>query len=172
MQRVHEPPVEPDIEEPAEGETIARRAEEISDDALPPLRIVWSSPGQLRAVAATTGMRIVGVNRQGEVIGEVPPAGQVRLEAFQGQLSRYSNRVRTLPSNFFGLPLARDDGQRVAELWVLVPSRLDRQWIDLQKRAIASAGLETQAVRAVEGQFASRAGTFQLIVTRLIGAGS
>ncbi len=174
LQEVHQPPEQPEPrpEETPPGETIARRAEEISDDALPPLRIVWSSPDQLRAVAAGTGMRVVGVNTLGEIIGQVPSRGPVRLEEFTGRLGRFSNRVRTLPRNFFGQVLTRQDGQSVAELWVLVPSRLDRQWISLQKRAIATAGVETQAVRAVEGQFATRSGAFQLVVTRLVGAGS
>jgi hypothetical protein len=171
LTRLHEPP-EP--EEPAEqpGDTIARRAEQIDEDTLPPLRIIWSSPQQLRTIAGQLGMRIVAVNSEGEVIGEIPSQGPLELTNFDGRLSRYSNRVRTLPRSFFGQNLQRDDGQVAAELWVLVPTGLDRRWIDLQKRAIATTGLPSRAVRAVEGQFAGRAGAYELVVTRILSAGS
>ena len=169
MQQIAQPPAPQ--EDPGEqpGKT---SPEDISDDALPPLRITWNSPDQLRQVARSLGMRIVAVNFQGQVVGEVNGGGATAsLGEFSGQLSHYSNRVRTLPSGFFGSSLT--DGQReIAELWILVPAGVDRAWMDLQKQAIAQTGLAPERVRAIECRFADQAGAWRLVVTRVVSKGS
>lgn len=163
------PPPAPDPEpEPLEGNTTPRqRPESIDDDVLPPLRITWDSPAELRRVAGAMGMRIVAVNFQGKVLGEIDPAGKAELIEFNGSLAAYSNRVRTLPSGFFGTRLSAGDAQ-VAELWILVPAAIDRAWMDMQKQAIARTGLAAEQVRSIEGRFASVPGGYRLVVTRIV----
>ncbi|MFP4355573.1 MAG: hypothetical protein ACLFUJ_10675 [Phycisphaerae bacterium] len=163
------PPPQPEpVADDLVGNTAPKQTpESIDDDALPPLRITWDSPAELKRVAARMGMRIVGVNFQGEILGEIDPNGSSRLVEFHGQMSNYSNRVRTLPTGFFGPNLA-DDEQPVAELWILVPAGIDRAWMDMQKRAIAQTGLKVEQVRSIEGRFASVGDGYRLTVTRII----
>ena len=144
-----------------------------TDDAhLPPLRILWSSPGQLRQVARELGMRIVAVDAAGKILAEVSTDGQAALRKFAGRLDQYSNRVRTLPADFFGRRLAGPSAAKATALWVLVPAGLDRQWIELQKRALARRGLAGSKVRELEGRFESAAGRATLVVTRVLDAES
>ncbi len=137
-----------------------------ADGDLPRLRIVWRSSGELQAVAAQLGLRIVAVNTRGEILGEV--AGTpARLDDFDGDLGHYSNRVRTLPSSFFGRDVAEAASQPIDRFWVLVPAAIDRRWIALQKRALAAKGLDADGVREVEGAFGFSSGRYRLTVTRI-----
>ncbi len=168
LARTTPPPVPEPEPEPMEGNTTPRqRPESIDDDVLPPLRITWDSPTELRRVAGAMGMRIVAVNFQGKVLGEIDPDGKAELVEFNGSLAAYSNRVRTLPSGFFGTRLSANDAQ-VAELWILVPAAIDRAWMDMQKQAIARTGLAAEQVRSIEGRFASVPGGYRLVVTRIV----
>ncbi len=164
LREVHKQPTQPDPP-PQQGDTHAAPAEDVDDSDLPPLRIVWDSPAELRRVAGQLGLRIVAVNAAGEILGEVPSDGPVKLVEFTAQLSRYSNRVRTLPVRFFGEQLARSS--RARRLWVLVPAGLDQRWIRMQKRVIAQAGVELTGVRELEGEFRPSDGGLQLVVTRI-----
>ncbi|MFP4139962.1 MAG: hypothetical protein ACOCZU_03680 [Planctomycetota bacterium] len=164
LREVHQQPTEADPP-PEEGDTHATPAEDVDDSDLPPLRIVWDSPAELRRVAGQLGLRIVAVNAAGEILGEVPSEGPVKLVEFTGQLSRYSNRVRTLPVRFFGGQLTRST--RTRRLWVLVPADLDQRWIRMQKRVIAQAGVELAGVRELEGQFRAAGDGLHLVVTRI-----
>jgi hypothetical protein len=154
----HDPP-------PQQGDTHAEPLEEVAASDLPPLRIVWDSPAQLRRVAHRLGMRIVAVNAGGEILGEIPADGPVQLVEFRGELARYSNRVRTLPVSFFGGQLA--SSSPAARLWVLVPVGVDRRWVATQKQAIARAGVGLGGVRELEGEFRPVGGGPRLVVTRI-----
>jgi hypothetical protein len=164
LREVHQQPTQPDPP-PEEGDTHATPADDVDDSDLPPLRIVWDSPAELRRVAGQLGLRIVAVNAAGEILGEVPSEGAVKLVEFTGQLSRYSNRVRTLPVRFFGGQLARST--RARRLWVLIPAGLDQRWIRMQKRVIAQAGVELAGVRELEGEFRAAGDGLHLVVTRI-----
>ena len=162
-------PVVPKPAAPVEQQKAGRTATPAKDNAaLPPLRIVWASPGQLRRVAGALGMRIVAVNARRQVVGEVTAAGGGGLRDFDGRLDQYSNRVRTLPRSFFGTELAAGSGVEVADLWVLVPAAVDRRWIDLQRRAIARAGLTAGKVRELEAAFEKQSNGYRLVVTRVV----
>lgn len=161
LKRVVEAPPEPDAPEAA-GETSA----DGPADVLPPLRVVWESADQLRTVAAHLGMRIVAVNADNQVAGEVATSGAVRIVPFEGRLSSYSNRVRTLPRGFFGSgPVADSD---VASFWVLVPADLDARFVLLQRDAIRREGLTPAEVRAMDAEFRSGGSGYQLVITRLV----
>ena len=162
-------PVVPKPAAPVEPRKAGRTQSQVKDDwPLPPLRIVWASPAQLRRVAGALGMRIVAVNARRQVVGEVPAGGGGALRDFDGRLDQYSNRVRTLPRSFFGAELAAGSGAEVADLWVLVPAAVDRRWIDLQRRAIARAGLTAAKVRELEAAFEKQSNGYRLVVTRVV----
>lgn len=165
LQEVHEQPETVDPP-PQKGDTHAKPLEDADPSELPPLRIVWDSPGALRQIAGRLGMRIVAVNAKGEILGEVPSDGGVRLVEFKGRLDAYSNRVRTLPVSFFGSELARQSGG-ARRLWVLVPVGVDQRWVHAQKQAIAKAGVELAGVRELEGEFRRQRGSVRLVVTRI-----
>jgi len=136
------------------------------DDGLPSLRIVWESANHLRSVAASLGMKIVAVNRNNEVVGELVTDGPPRLVPFNGQLSAYSNRVRTLPIGFFRPEAA--SGKDVSSFWILVPADLDARFVILQKDAIRREGVSPSEVQAVEAKFQNQGRSYRLVITRVV----
>jgi hypothetical protein len=148
----------------AEGDTSSKNEE----DSLPPLRIIWESDRQLRSVAGSLGLKIVAVDHQSKIIGEVVTTGDPRLVEFNGDLSLYSNRVRTLPSSFLGSE--KPAGVRVSSFWILVPAYLDKRFVDIQRDAIRQHGLRMSEVRAVEAVFQWTNGAYRLVISRVVEA--
>ncbi|MFP4054532.1 MAG: hypothetical protein ACLFV7_11795 [Phycisphaerae bacterium] len=167
LRKVHNTPAQKDPP-PQEGDTHARKVEEIDEADLPPMRIVWESAGALRQIAASLGMKVVAVNNAAEVVGEVSTATG-RLVEFTGELDHYSNRVRTLPLSFFGEELTGPRAGEAVRLWVLVPSRVDRRWVALQRQAIASTGLDVASVHELTGEFRNGSTGVRLVVTKIRG---
>lgn len=141
---------------------------EPSDNAVPPLRIVWTGPEELTAVARSLGMKVVAVNAQNEIVGEVELSGRPKLLPFSGDLSGFSNRVRTIEPGFFGRELLEQSGVPIRSLWVLVPAPHDARFIELQRDALRRAGVRTDSVRLMEAKFESRGvRTYQLSITQV-----
>lgn len=175
--------VEPDTtpsEEPAEtGDTeLTRETEPDDDQVLPATRIIWESPQELTKVARALRMSVVAVNRINEVVGALALDGSLRIEPFDGSFDVYSNRVRSLPSWFFGPALQREAGHTIVAYWVLVPESVDREMADIVRQAVRQAGLTMSEVDWVETRFDVQAGGgHRLVVTdirslpeRLIGS--
>jgi len=140
------------------------------DDAgdLPAMRIVWTGPEQVRSVARAFRMRVVAINAEGKVAGEVTMDGEARLVAFNGGLAGYSNRVRTLPADFFGRGLTASAPAGIRSLWILVPAHVDKEFVRIQRAAIRERGVNPSAVLAMEARFAPDAsGRYRLVVTRV-----
>ncbi len=133
-----------------------------SDGTAPPLRVTWDSPAQLTTVARSLGMKVVAVNASHEIVGEVSLAGRAVLREFSGELSGFSNRVRTLHLDFFGRGLT--SGTSAKSLWVLVPSHHDARFIELQRGAIRQEGISPDAVRIVDARIDRRG---NLTITRI-----
>ena len=167
LAKIHQP--KPDPDPPATpGDTHADKPQKVDDGDVPPLRIAWDSPAELHEVARSLGMRVVAVNADGEVVREVAlQPDSVQAIEFDGKLGAYSNRVRTLPTDFFGPALARQLGPQVRSLWILVPVAVDRTWLGIQKQAIAHSGLAASRIRELEGEFRRSHGRYQLTVTRI-----
>jgi hypothetical protein len=144
-------PPEPEAEE-TPGNT---DAEATADDEklLPATRIIWESPQQLARVARTLRMRVVAVDEQGDVAGEVALWGEPGIKEFGGRLDVYSNRVRSIPLSFFGdsLPLAPE--MDVVGFLVLVPEEVDRQMAETVRGAVRAKGLSAADVEWVEAAF-------------------
>lgn len=141
---------------------------EPNDESTPPLRIVWAGADELAAVARALGMKVVAVNGQNEIVGEVELIGRPQLLPFSGDLSGYSNRVRTLEPGFFGRELFEQQGVRIRSLWVLVPASHDAHFIELQRDALRRVGVNADAVRLMEARFEPRSGrTYQLSITHV-----
>ena len=137
------------------------------DGDLPAMRIVWTGPEQVRSVARAFRMRIVAINVEGKVVGEVTMDGEARLVAFNGGLGGYSNRVRTLPADFFGRGLTASAPATIRSLWILVPAHVDKEFVRIQRAAIRERGVRPSAVLAMEARFAPDAsGQYRLVVTR------
>jgi len=167
LQDVVKMPTKPKDPEPTSPDPADAAANE-DDNALPPLRIVWSSANEVRTVARALGLRVVAMNAAGQAVGEID-AFSGRLKDFTGRLDQYSNRVRTLPRSFFGPEITSAPGRAVARFWILVPAGLDRQWMALQRSAIAQRGMKTKQVREVEARFTGNAATPSLSVIRVHG---
>lgn len=135
---------------------------------LPAMRIVWTGPDQVRDVARAFGMRIVAVNAEGKVAGEVIMDGEARLVAFDGGLAGYSNRVRTLPADFFGRNVTTSAPAGIRSLWILVPAQVDEEFVRIQREAIRERGADPSSVLAMEARFVrDDRGRYRLIVTRI-----
>lgn len=129
------------------------------DDALPPVRIVWDGPEEVRSVARELGMRIVAVDRGGDVLGEVSRAGPPGIVPFEGSTGRFSNRVRMIDDRgFFGESIPRELDGRLSAFWLLVPAELDRALSAEIRRTIRESGFDSAEVRFVEASFEERAG--------------
>ncbi len=137
------------------------------DDTPPTLRIAWHSPDHMLAVARALDLHIVAVDRQQSIVGQIDIHDPPRLTPFTSTLSRFSNRIRTLPRDYFGR-LADDAVASVTALWILVPSAVDQNLIDEQRRAIRKAGRDVSEVSATEGHFERRNGSYRLIITNLL----
>jgi len=151
--------------EAEDGNTSIQEADEAS---LPALQIVWQSPQELWRVVQALRMKIVAVNSAGEILGEVALHGQPQLVRFEGNLSHYSNRVRTLPRRFFGPGVLSSANQEIEHFWILVPSSLDRQFVEVQREAVRRSGRKSEEITAVEAAFERTRSSYQLVVRRVI----
>ncbi len=137
------------------------------DQQIPPLRITWRSPQHLRDVVEALGMRIVAVNTGGQIVGEIVAENKPALVEFDVELSQFSNRVRTLPRDFFGKQLDRR-GREVSGLWILVPATVDRRLIETQRDAIDRRGLKFGQVRVMDGVFETQGSEYRIVITNLV----
>lgn len=137
-----------------------------NDGALPAMRILWSGPQELCSVARSLGMRVVAMDGEHQVVGEVLLDGTSRLVRFDGDLAGYSNRVRSLPTDFFEPLLRAGNDPSVASFWVLVPAEVDARFVRVQLDAIRERGLSAADVVSVEARFVEEpAGDYTLVVT-------
>lgn len=139
-----------------------------STDLLPTLRLIWNSPEQLLEVARSLGMRILVVNRGNQPIGELIFERDILIKPFNGGLTNFSNRVRTISSTFFGPEVLNQSDEAVHCFWVLIPASVDRQWVSVQKEAIKSKGLNSSQVSYMEARIVSDEKSYRLVVTRII----
>lgn len=143
---------------------------DMAEDAgdLPAMRIVWTGPEQVSAVARTFRMRIVAINADGRIVGEVTMDGEARLVAFNTELTGYSNRVRTLPADFFGRGVMASTAESIRSLWILVPADVDGEFVRIQREAIRERGVKPAIVLAMEAHFTrDDSGRYRLVVTRV-----
>jgi len=142
---------------------------ESDSESLPRLRILWSSPEELRSVARFFGMKVIALDSHGNILGQVSLEGVVRLEPSEGNLTGFSNRVRALPSDFFGQSLPRAARSEIRDFWVLVPAGVDARFLTIQEDAIRRRGLQPSEVAAVEARFTPAGrGRYSLVITDVI----
>jgi hypothetical protein len=120
----------------------------------PVLRIDWGTPGEAMSVVTTAGMRLVLLNNEGGIAGEVAAGsgGWHRHDSEQHDLSRYSNRVRIVDTTpaFTQAASLRGMGERLA---VLLPLALEHDLRTQQHKVAANAGLTAADIRAFYGRF-------------------
>lgn len=142
--------------------------EDMTDEALPQLRILWNSPEEARAVARALGMIIVAVDSQNTILGELNLSGDIRLMSSIARLDRFSNRVRSLPHGFFGTNFYQQADRPIAAIWLLIPVSTDTELADLQREAIRLSGIAATEVRSMDGQFIlTRDGHYKLHITKI-----
>ena len=138
------------------------------EDAIPELRLVWDSPEQLVQVSKVLGMRILMVDRRHQPVSELILEKDLLVKEFRGNLTNFSNRVRTLSAQFFGPVVARQSAKPIECFWVMVPASVDQEWISVQKQAIRSRGLKNSQVSYVEARIQPNGGSCTLAVTRIV----
>lgn len=140
-----------DAAEPSLGETASEETID-SDDTLPNMQIIWSSPAECRTVAEALGMKIVGVTPDQRIAGELRLSGEMELVPFDGDLSCFSNRVRSLPVSFFGRIATKDSKTIIAAYWILVPTDVDMLFSGQIRRKLCSLGHDASEVRLVKAR--------------------
>jgi len=162
-----------DLEKVAEplNKNLAGRIGDLSpsgdDGRLPPLRLVWDSPRQLIEISKALGMRILAI-RSNQLIGEVSLQDAPHIKSFDGELSGFSNRVRTIPPQFFGPAVLRTSDEPVESFWVLVPSNLDRQWVSIQKEAMQSSRIPSSELSYMEARIVPGELNHGLVITKIV----
>ncbi len=146
----------------AQSSTSDANAEE---DRIPNLRIEWDSPRDVFTVAQALGMRVVAIDYSNAILGELRSATATTLVPFDGRLSGYSNRIRTLHREYFGPSHKWSPNARVAALWILVPAHVDRAMVSAQLDAIQKAGRQPGDVQTTIGYFKRVGGRYRLIIS-------
>ena len=138
-----------------------------SDEGLPSLRLVWDSPEHLIRVSKALGLKVLPVNNSNEPIRELRFERDILVGKFYGELSSYSNRVRTISSQFFGSDVTSQCKENVRCFWVIIPSEIDQSWIAVQKQALRSKGLDSSQVSYMEARIVNDGNVYKLIITRI-----
>jgi len=151
--RLIDPPgSELDTESLADGDFAA---EDVPDDALPMLQIVWEGPDHVRNMARRYGMRIIAMSSDQEIVGEISRRGPLSIDPVGQPLRGYSNRVRTLPPGYFGSEIARRSETAISSYFIFVPSALDQSFMDHQRESLNVVRLDAREVRLMEGRLSS-----------------
>lgn len=143
-------------------------SESESSDYVPELRLVWDNPDQLIQVAKVLGMRILLVDRKSQPIGEVIFEKDLLVKEFSGNLTNFSNRVRTISAQFFGSDLLSQSSEPIRCFWVLVPSSVDQVWVSVQREAMKSEGFKSSQVSYTEARITPDGSSYELVVTRVV----
>jgi len=143
-------------------------SESASADGLPELRLTWESKEQLLTAGKALEFRILAVNSKYQPIGELSLENGITVKRFTGSLEGYSNRVRTIPANFFGSGLTQQVGEPIRCLWILIPASIDMRWVSVQQQAVQSNGLKNHQVSYVEAKIMSTNHGYDLEVTKVV----
>lgn len=143
-------------------------SESESDDSLPELRLIWDNPQQLFQVAKANGMRILTVNRSNEPVAELMLEEGISVKPFEGKLTNFSNRVRTISPQFFGAELLRQSDEPIKCFWVVIPASIDQAWVSVQRQAIRAKGVKSSQVSYMEARIAPNGSSYELVVTRVV----
>ncbi|MEM0983713.1 MAG: hypothetical protein AAGI17_07180 [Planctomycetota bacterium] len=142
-------------------------------DGLPPVIVNWTTPKQAQEVARRLSFRIVAVDRQNNVLGQIAKVGDPRLIPVEPAEERFSNRARVIEDPlFFGRGVQASAGGRIATFLILVPTQRDRSFEWTVRRAIERAGLQPADVDHVEARFVTEGERDRLRIDRLHVSGS
>ena len=142
-------------------------AEDTAEEALPPpLQIVWLGPTEFLSIAQNLGLRMLAVDKQSKILGEITLTPNPALVPFTTSLAGYSNRVRTLEPTFFDNQL--DSTEHIHRLWILIPASHDAHFIQLQRDALRVDGVHAGDVRSMEAHFQRLNGKYELSITSLL----
>jgi len=139
-----------------------------SNDYIPELRLVWDNPDQLIEAAKVLGMRILLVDRKNQPVGEVIFEKDLLVKEFKGNLTNFSNRVRTISAQFFGPELLSQSSESIRCFWVLVPASVDQLWVSVQREAVKSGGFKSSQVSYTEARISPNKSSYELVVTRVV----
>ncbi len=137
------------------------------DEGLPSLRLIWDSPEHLIQVSKALNLRVIPVNNSNKPIGELCFERNILVNRFSGELSGYSNRVRTISSHFFGINVLNQCQENVQCFWIIVPTDIDYQWVSIQKQVLRSKGLNSSQVSYMEAQIVNNENGYELLITSI-----
>ena len=144
------------------GQDPGDHAESASGDVLPELRLTWDNSDELLTVARAMGFRILLINPKNQPIGELSLQNGITVKRFTRDLSGYSNRVRTLPPDFFGNRVVQQVNEPIRCLWILVPSAVDIHWVSAQKQAVEVQGLQNSQVSHFQAKIVATGNGYDL----------
>jgi len=138
----------------------------VEKDSVPELKLTWDDSRQLLDVARNLGMRILAANSN-DIVGELNITGVPYIEAFDGKVSNFSNRVRTVPASFFGSSLIENWDKNFNCFIVLVPSTVDQQWLSEQRSVLNSKGLRGSQISYMEAKIVWNGHAYELVITKM-----
>jgi len=144
------------------------KSDNADSDLLPELKIDISDEQILLGAVRFFGMKIVAIDNFGALAGEIKINSEPQFSAFKGNLSKYSNRVRFLPIDYFGKRLADFIEEKRARLCLLVPVSVDIMLTDTQREAVSEHGCDPSQVWATAGEFVNNNGRYSFVVTEVV----
>jgi len=187
QERIDPVPIEPPKEEPKERENSPKelfkpdsvkevtssqeqgdiKIEEPSKEYLPALKMDISDYEALTGAIRYFGMRIVLINSMGNFVDEIQLGTRLKVVPIQQALSEFSNRIRILPLNYFGIEIERIIRVRDLTPCMLVPADIDKRFADLQRQAIEKEGHFLDEVEATGARFKKDGKEYKLVIEKL-----
>lgn len=163
---------------PRLAETVSARARDIAQamgdllvserepqDGLPPLKIDISHKEELMTAARYFGLKFAVLSNSAQILAEIRPEAAGAVVPFEEDPARFSNRLRHLPSDYFGEQIARYLRDRQARMYLLVPEKVDKYFAQVQKEGIAATGHAVDRVAATRAVFETGQGEPRLKIT-------
>jgi len=146
------------------GDILSKDKEE---DSMPALRLDISDYDSVIGAIKSYGMKIALIDDMGNFIDELSVTRSPIIVPLKEELSKYSNRVRMLPLDYFGGRIKKILMMRNLKPCILVPVKVDLEFADEQKRVIARKGYDLSEVKATGASF-KHAGSRHVIDIEMI----
>lgn len=137
------------------------------ENSIPSLRLIWDNPDEIIA-AQRIGLKILAVEKGNQIVGELIFDGTLSVKPYQGDMSNYSNRVRTISYDFFGRQILSEINRPIDCWFILIPAEIDRKWLTIQQQAIHEKGLKYSEVAYVEARLVSENNGYELVITKIV----
>jgi len=143
------------------------KLEKPSKEYLPALKMDISDYNAIRGAIRYFGMKIALMDKHGNFVEEIDVGSVSRVRPLESGLSEFSNRIRILPSGYFGPRIEWILNMRELKACMLVPAEIDKTFADIQKEAIVKKGYDLKDVKFTNAKFIRSGNRYRLIIKKL-----